>query len=267
MAGTEQAALAQADADLEAGYGDETPTATPEPTPEPVVPEVKPAEQPVDPLKAVLDRLDKFEATSSKLAGHIGGLQRSQNEIHASLAAAKAATSAVDDAPTQAQVKDAVSNPKKWNSLKEEYPEWADATEEFLDSRIATLKAPQAIDPEAIAKIVQEQVAGTTSAMSGEIVKASLEAVFPGWEDERPQIMAWAAKQSDEVKTWVNSPNIRDAAKLLKLYYQPKPAPAAPKDVSTRQQRIEAAVNPRGTGGHAGGGSSALDDMEAGYSG
>lgn len=265
----------QDDAQFESGYSG-TPTETPEAKqPEPKQ-EAKPESQPenkeaTDPLKEFAARMDKFEASQNKLAGHIGGLTRNQDEIRQLLAASKQATETVADAPTHAQVTEAMANPKEWDDLKSEYPEWAAATEKFMDSKLATLK-PQALDPSAIDKIVEERVAKQTAEVRQESINSHLDAIVDGdWEEvvKNEQFGKWLESQSAEVKALAESNKLRDAAKMLRLYQQSKTPvkqadPEPKKDNSARQRRFEAAVNPKGTGGHALGRSD-LDEFEAGY--
>jgi hypothetical protein len=264
----------QDDAQFEAGYSG-VPTETPEPKqPEPkqeakTEPEKQEA---LDPLKEFAARMDKFEASQNKLAGHIGGLTRSQEEIKQLLAASKKATENVADAPTQAQVKEAMASPKEWEELRAEYPEWAAATEKFMDSKLATLKAPPALDPEAIDKRVEERVAKQTAEDRQDTIDTYLDNIVDGdWMEEikKPEFSTWLDKQPEDIKALAASSKLRDAAKMLRMYQKskvPMKQPEPKKDTSTRQKRFEAAVTPKGTGGHAPGRSDE-DEFMAGYNG
>jgi hypothetical protein len=299
--------LAADEAQFESGYSD-VPTETPERTEEPETkPEPKAEEQKADandPLKEVFARLDKYEASQNKLAGHIGGLTRTQDEIKQLLAASKKATETVADAPTDAQVKEAMKSPQEWESLKEDFPQWAIATEKYMDAKLATLKAPQALDPAAIEKMVGERVAGQSAEIKQAIVNDTIDAVFPDmdWQEEvkKPEFDKWIKSDPDwtpeaanlaSIKTALADPNsalsklvkekprsnvtlyvsskVGDVVRLLRKWEQHKDslsqAKTEPKqDTSTRTKRFAAAVAPRGTGGHAPG-RSELDDFEAGY--
>lgn len=260
------------DADFESGYGS-TPTETPAPAAKPDL--VDPPKEPaaaepvaVDPIKDLAARFEKFEKGHTTLAGQFGRLQQSQKEIADQLAAAQAATKNVADAPTQAQVKDASASPAEWEKLKEGYPEWATATEKLLDSRM-----PQAFDAQAFEAKIMQEMQGKTEAMQERIVNAALNAVFPGWakEAQTDAFKAWLAAQPDDIKALGASDEIADAATMLKLYEAsktakpaPAPTPAPKQEPSPREKRLAAAVNPRGTGGHAAG-STDLDEFESGY--
>lgn len=256
------------DAQFTAGY-DNKPTETPAPVkPEPEQAPATPEPESVDPLKELAARFEKLEQGHNKLAGHIGGIQRSQQEIQAALATAQAAAKTTQDAPTQAQVKDAAEDPQEWANLKEQYPEWATATEKLVESR------QQKFDAQAFEAEVDRKLEGKTAAMQQIIIDSSLSALFPGWKKEiqTDGFKAWMESQPDDVKALSQSSDVGDAAQMLKLYDTFKRTPpAAPKanpkpDTSTREKRLAAAVTPRGTGGHSAG-SSELDEFESGYSG
>lgn len=260
---------------FESGYNAQEPAAVPEPAKEP---EAKPAEQKeeksgaIDPVKALFEKVEKLEARTRNAEGHIGGLNHQQKLMQETLqAASKAATKQVDDAPTQAQVKEAMTDPQEWAALKTSYPEWAKATEQIIDAKV---KAQPGFDPAAVDKIVAERVAAETADVRKEMIDSHLDGIVDGdWNAEvkSEKFAKWFEGQSEAIKALGGSKKMTDAAKMLRLYEASKKAPPAPdpakeKEVSARQKRFEAAVNPRGAGGHAVT-SSDLDDFEAGYNG
>lgn len=222
----------------------------------------------VDPMKVILDRLDKYEASHNTLAGHVGGINRNQVEMKALLAAAQAATSKVSDAPTQAQVREAIKDPVEWAALKEEHPHWADATEKMSDAR-------QALSNAALDKKLSEQAAAASEKLRMELVNSHLDAIVDGkWRESTnsPEFAKWIASQPDAIKELGDSLELTDAAKMLRLFSASKlvvPAsiPAPSKELAARQKRIESAVTPRGSGGNSSTLSTDIDYMEAGYSG
>lgn len=259
------------DAQFSAGYDDkptETPAKTkPQEKPEP---EAKAAEvkEPVDPVKELMARFDKIEKSQGTLAGHIGGLQRSQKEIQAVLSTAQAAAKTTENGPSQAEVKEAASDPAEWASLKKEYPEWAAATEALINSRQSNF------DVKAFEAAVDRKIEGKSAEMQERIIDSALGAFFPGWKKEVASdgFKAWFATQPDDVKALANSDDVGDSAQMLKLYDTFKKTPpatakaSAKPDTSAREKRLAAAVTPRGTGGHASS-ASEVDEFEAGYSG
>lgn len=284
MEGNEAADAAQ----FESGYAGTQSTATPTVVKDTVapkdakVPEVKeapkaaPTPEPELTIKDVMARIDKYESSQNKLAGHIGGLQRSQNAINERLAAASAATKNVSDAPTQAQVKEAIQSPKEWEELKSEFPAWAMATEKFMDSKLANLTPAENTKAADIEKMVSERLVGQSAETRKQIVDMALDAVFPGWEDEvrTDGFGKWLESQAEDVKALAQSSRVGDAAKMLRLYEKSKQEPAQaemktpepkPKD-SAREKRFAAAVVPKGNGGNASNNSD-VDEFMAGYNG
>lgn len=274
--GTEEQAAA--DAEFASGY-EGTRTETPA-APEPVVEEVQAAPEPeakveeapaaADPLKDVLARLDKVQSSHDKLAGNYGRLLQNFEQLQTTLAAAKAATGKVADAPSQTEIARAAEDPAEWSSLKKDYPEWANATEKLLEARVPKF------DVEAFEQKIAQEIEGKTAAMQGKIIDAALNTVLPKWREEvkTDAFNTWLASQPDDIQALGASEDVGDAARMLKLYdsfrtapkAEPTPAPtAAPQpDTSARSKRLAAAVSPKGTGGHAPGKSEA-DEFLAGY--
>lgn len=252
------------DAQFSAGY-EGKPTETPAAKPADKQ-DAAPAPAPVDPLAELAARFEKIEKSHSTLAGHIGGLQRSQQEIQAALATANAAARTASSAPSQAEVKQAAADPQEWAALKEQYPEWATATEKLVESRQSNF------DAQAFEAAVDKKLEGQSEVMQQKIIDSALGAFFPGWKKEikSPEFKAWMDAQPDDVKALSQSSDVGDAAQMLKLYDAFKKTPPAaqkstPKaDTSAREKRLAAAVAPKGTGGHADGASDE-DEFEAGY--
>jgi hypothetical protein len=220
-------------------------------------------------LKDVLARFDKFQQSHDKLAGNLGRMQQSYEQLQQQLATAQAATKTVDDAPGKAEMQRAAEDPVKWAALKKEFPDWAEATEELLNSRAP---APT-FDAAAFKAELATEMAGQTRAMQDRIIDASLNAVLPGWKAEvtTPEFNSWMESQPDPIKALRASNDVGDAARMLKLYdaFKSKPAPVTVPDAkkpepSAREKRLAAAVAPKGTGGHAAGRSD-VDEFESGY--
>lgn len=255
--------------EFDAGYADDTtvPTTTPEP-----VKEAEPAqkfaqitEEQYKELLAKTTAIDEIKAENKrqfdKVFGSLGGV----TQVLANL---QEASKRIADKPSNEQIKEAMKSPEKWAALKQDYAEWADATEELVDSRIAGIKQ---ISPDQISEIVNQRLQGQSAEMEQKIVHSVLNAVSPGWtkEVESPAFKEWQSKQPPEIQALANSDDVGDAARMLRLYEKSKeaasaPNPAVQKAAVAREKRISAAVMPRGTGGvHPG--PSASDDFEVGY--
>ena len=260
------------DGDFESGYLGEDAAAKPPTEPavtEAIEPEMK--EEPiqalpvVDPLQEMRDLIEKQNTRIRNTEGHIGGLNHNLRQMQETLTASKAASQQVSDAPTQAMVRDAMSNPKEWEDLKADFPEWSTATEKLMDSRLAQVNRG---NPDEIAKIAND-LNGKVDNSRKESIDAVLDGVLEDWDQEvkKPEFSTWMQSQSESVQALGASDNIRDAAKMLRMYaaHQTK-ASTPPPNVSARQKRIEAAVTPRGSGGFSQSKSDA-DEFEAGYNG
>lgn len=225
-----------------------TPAPAQEPVPAPaaietpVVEEAKP-----DPLAEIATQLkdlqEKFNSRMRNVEGHIGNLNGTQKEMKTLMEASKAAATQVSDAPTQAEMKGAVGT-TEWDELKEQYPEWAKATESLVIANRG-----QSFDAKAFEATIKDQVRGETEAVRREIIDVALDAVFPGWKTEVQSdgFKAWAGAQPDAVKALMQSDQVGDAAKMLKLYDAARQVDPAAQIVEARKQKLAAAVGaPKG---------------------
>lgn len=247
-------------ADLEAGYND-TPTETPDPEVQPVLEEAK-----TDPLADIVARIERFENSQNTLAGHIGGLTRTQKALQQTLEASRAASVSVQAAPTNAEVKAAIENPKEWESLKDDFPEWATATEKYLESRLSGIPSDKGLSPAEIEKAVSEIVDQRVKSALAANASTALEAVYEDWQDDvkTPEFDKWYKSQSQEIQGLAQSSRVKDAKRMLTLFYNSQKPVEKQTEKVTRPNRFTAAVTPRGTGG-ANTGPSAIDEIEAGY--
>lgn len=246
------------DSQLEAGYSD-APAAVPEQVEPPKVDEA---------TKALLERFEKLESRTRNVEGHIGGLNHQQKQLQETLLASSRAAADVSDAPTQTQVREAIANPEEWEALKGDFPEWASATEKFLDARISQIKPGKAIDPEEL-KRVETAFDKKLDEARYEDAMDALDVAFEGWREETqtPKFKEWQQAQDPEIQALADSRRFSDAAKMLRLYEKSKVVTPPPEQryINPRQRRLEAAVNPRGSGGNDVARRTELDDMEAGY--
>lgn len=261
---------------MSSGFTTTKPTETPAPAVEKVeakepAPAVAAPAEAEDPMKVFQDRLDKYQQSYDKLAGTVGRIKQTNEELKAQLAAAQAATKKVDDAPSRSEIAEAAKDPEKWIALKSQYKDWAEATEEVIDARIARAGGDQS----AIDKRVADLVAGETAAVRTEMIDSHLDSIVDGdWRGvvATPEFSTWMEAQSDAVKSLGESSKVTDAAKMLRLFElskRPAPAAAVPvpaPQVSTRTKRLEAAVAPRGSGGH-GAAPNEKDEMSSGFYG
>lgn len=245
-----------------------TPTETPEPekTPEPVAEVVAPkyvqiTEDEFKDLRTKAALAEELKTTSEKsfgtAFGKIGGLERVINELKAQ--------------PNLGEL-----SKDDFSELKDAFPELAEMTVAGLNRALGKLKgAPGAsVDPAKVNDLVQQGIALKLQERELQQQKdavAALDTDHADWREvkAKPEFKAWIEKQPQRVqktyaKTWDADflsdvfTSFKEAAKTAAA-----PTPPAP-PATTRKDRLAAAVNPRGTGGHAPG-PSEDDDFLAGF--
>lgn len=261
------------DADFDAGFGgqeatttpqeltdDPKPEATPEPTPAPAPEYVQITKAEHELFTAALAKIPEIEASMTKqfntAFGGLGGLKQMIQKLQ-----------------TETPVGQTIDlSDEDFEDLKREYPEMADYTIKGLRQVFGKFTGSGGADPAGFDKKFDEKVQTAVADIRQEIVKSSLEAVFPGWEEDvkTPQFDEWVKAQPPEMQARMSSDKLSDAAKMLKAYYAhvaapppPAPTPTSP-PVNTRQRQLAAAVPPRGDGGHPPA-ASEDDDFEQGF--
>ena len=197
-------------------------------------------------VRTKLESVDKLAERVRSMEGNIGGLSEGHRHLKDLLSASQAAAAQVAQAPTQAAVQAAAASPEKWQSLKNDFPEWSEAVESFVDSRIAGV-APQP-DAAIIDRLVDEKLAKIAPSIRREVSEDILDNEFEGWREKvnTQEFMTWLGAQDDAVKKLVNSDKVSDASKLLRLYTTP-PVDPGKAILDARQQTLEAAASlPKG---------------------
>jgi len=220
----------------------------PEPVPEP--------EQPEDPLaglspavRAKLAQIDELAQANAQLLHHVktteGRVAAMQREAEQ---ARQAATQvAPQDAPSQGAIVNAAKNPEKWEQLKQDFPEWAGAMEEYVASKIGGQQPQQQLlTPEQVTQYVQQQVAQTKAEMGRLMEEARIEGKYSDWRDtvNTTEFAQWFAVQSPETRALADSSAAKDAIRMLDLYQTAKSVSAT--DIKQeRGARLAAAATTR----------------------
>lgn len=197
-----------------------------------------------DQFKIVLEKLEKIEARTRNVEGHIGGLKAQQQQLHQAMESAKSA--APGNAPDKGDMAEAVKNPEKWEELKKDFPDWADATEELLKSRLSGVKPVAGLTKEELDQARQADM----QSMRNELVDTTLNLVLPGWKKEvnTDDFKSWMGSQPDDVKALAQSSEIADAARMLRLYDSFKNSAVSERLKTERQQKLaQGAPLPRGS--------------------
>jgi hypothetical protein len=211
-----------------------------------------PPDAPLDPWEGVNPAIKKaFDEMSSRVATLQATEQRLKqaesrigsitNELHA---ARKVADSAVKSAPTAAQIEAAAASDEKWEALKTDFPEWAEAFDGRFDKKLAaSVKELR----EAIKAELKEEVGGNTAENLDlkllSVVKRNWRTTIASkeWKD-------WLVTQPPERQALVNSEKAEDAIDLIDSFEQTQkqPAKTATEIAAERKQRMKQSVLPQG---------------------
>jgi hypothetical protein len=182
-------------------------------------------EQPDDPLaglsltvRAKLAQIDDLAQANAQLLHHVktteGRVAAMQRE------AQQARQAAMQEAPTQTAISSAAKNPEKWEQLKQDFPEWAGAMEEYVTSKIGVPSQQQSLSPEAVAQFVQQEVANTKAEMGRLMEEARIEGKYENWREtiNTTEFAQWFTVQNPQTRALADSPAARDAIKMLDLF-------------------------------------------------
>lgn len=198
-----------------------------------------PAAEPADPfaglpdvVKAKLAQIDELAQANAQLLHHVktaeGRVAAMQREFQQSRAAQTAV--APQDAPSQGQIAKAANNPEKWEQLKQDFPEWAGAMEEYVAAQLGSVKPQgQTLTPEQVAGMVQQQVGAVEQTFARRLEEARIEGKHEHWKDtiNTTEFAQWFTAQPPEVQVLARSTAARDAIRMLDLYEQAKVKPVA----------------------------------------
>ena len=222
---------------------------------EPVAEEAAPSEEPEDPLaslpeavRAKLAQIDELAPANAQLLHHVktaeGRVAAMQREFQQARVAQQQV--APQEAPSQGQIANAAKNPEKWEQLKEDFPEWAGAMEEYVASKLGSVQPQQGFDPQQVAAFVQQQVDQTKAEMRQAIEEARVDGKYENWKDtvNTLEFTQWFTVQSPEIRSLANSDSARDAIRMLDLFHETKKRSAS--DIKQeRGQRLAAAATTR----------------------
>lgn len=141
--------------------------------------------------------------------GRMAAMQQEANQ---------ARQAATQEAPSQTAIVSAAKNPEKWEQLKQDFPEWAGAMEEFVASKIGNQQ--QGLTPQQVAGYVQQQVAQTKAEMGRLMEEARIEGKYENWRDtvNTTEFAQWFTVQSPNTRALADSSTARDAIRMLDMF-------------------------------------------------
>lgn len=223
---------------------------------EPIADDALLDEEPEDPLaglsdvvRAKLAQIDDLATANAQLLHHVktaeGRVAAMQREFQQARVAQQQV--APQEAPSQGQIVNAAKNPEKWEQLKDDFPEWAGAMEEYVASQLGSVRSQgNMLTPEQVAGYVQQQVEQTKSEMRQAIEEARVDGKYENWKDtvNTLEFTQWFTVQSPETRSLANSDSARDAIRMLDMFHETKKRSAS--DIKQeRGQRLAAAATTR----------------------
>lgn len=201
-----------------------------------------------DVVRAKLAQIDDLATANAQLLHHVktaeGRVAAMQREFEQ---ARKAATQAsTQEAPSQGQIATAAKNPEKWDQLKQDFPEWADAMEEYVTSKLGNNQSAPNLTPEQVADFVKQQVDASKVEMGRLLEEARIEGKYENWRDvvNTTEFAQWFTVQNPQTRALADSSSARDALRMLDLFHSTKTRSAA--DIKQeRGQRLAAAATTR----------------------
>jgi len=200
-------------------------------------PDQEPASvEPVDPLaglsdtvRAKLAQIDELAQANAQLLHHVKTTEGRVAAMQRDAELARRAATQVADAPSQKQIVTATANPEKWDQLKEDFPEWAGAMEEYVTAKMAGVSQQSNLTPEQVAGYVQQQVSESRQEMARELEKARIEGKYEDWETtvNTPEFANWFSVQTPETRALAGSPAAKDAIRMLDMFQIAKAKPAS----------------------------------------
>lgn len=198
-------------------------------------------------LKAEIERLSSIAKSVPELTNQLSRNTGRVAALQSELDAAKAVKTA--GGPTDAQINAAAKSTDKWDTLKGDFPEWADATEQLITARIAGINPGSAFDADAIAKVIEDRVQEATASTAKLIEEAKVEGKHPNWLATLADadFHTWKNAQAPEVQSLFSSPKGRDGIRMLDLYEEAKAKPAGAVQAARATKLAAAAGKAPGT--------------------
>jgi len=202
-----------------------------------------------DVVRAKLAQIDQLAEANAQLLHHVktaeGRVAAMQREFQQARVAQQ--NVATQEAPSQGQIVNAAKNPEKWEQLKQDFPEWAGAMEEYVASQLGSVR-PQSnmLTPEQVTGYVQQQVEQTKTEMRQAFEESRIDDKYDNWKGlvNSLEFTQWFTVQPPEIRALADSTSARDAIRMLDMFHDTKKRSAS--DIrQERSQRLSAAATTR----------------------
>jgi hypothetical protein len=195
-------------------------------------------------VRLALGKITQLEQANAQLLHHVKTAEGRVAAIQREFQQGRQAATAVDAAPSQGQMAAAAKNPEKWEQLKQDFPEWAGAMEEYVGSKLSGMQS--GVQAMQVVDYVQQQLAAERETMKTAIEEARVEGRYENWREtvNTPDFAQWFAIQPTEVRALADSSAARDAIKMLDMFHSLKAKPAT-EIKQERGARLAAAATTR----------------------
>jgi len=195
-------------------------------------------------VRLALGKITQLEQANAQLLHHVKTAEGRVAAIQREFQQGRQVATSVDTAPSQGQMAAAAKNPEKWEQLKQDFPEWAGAMEEYVGSKLNGMQS--GVQATQVMEYVQQQLAVERENMKTALEEARVEGRYENWRDtvNTPEFAQWFAIQSNEVKALADSSAARDAIKMLDMFHKLN-AKSAPEIKQERGARLAAAATTR----------------------
>lgn len=219
--------------DLEDPALSQGPEPEPEPEPEPV-------------------QADPFQGLPPELLAKIDDLQKANEDLKNHVRAAEGRVAAwqrereeqkrLSAAPTQTDIAKATANPEKWDQLKQDFPEWAEAMEEYVGFKVG--QPSQGVSEDQLNKLIEERTEKIRAEALEAIEYAKLETKHGDWREtiNSDDFVKWVGSQPVDVYNLIDSPKAADAVKVIDLFKQSR-APATTTTVAEIKNQRKATLS------------------------
>lgn len=195
---------------------------------------------------------ERYDSQLRNLAGHIGGINsKLSNLMDARNTAQESGVEKADEAPTDRQIGEAFKSGEKLEALREDFPEWAEAIEESMNSVLSRVKVPSSSGGEKSFEELRAELNSARQQIESFESTIPLYVRHPTWRQDvnEPGYRNWLAVQPPETQAKHFSDNVEDAIALLdqyKAFREQASEPNTPAENPGRQtnRRLESAVTP-----------------------
>lgn len=192
-------------------------------------------------LKEILGKIGNIQDVVGQLTQRVssadGRVAAMQREIQAS----KTVAQYVPNAPNQQAIKAASKSLDKWNQLREEFPDWSSAIEEYVTSA-----APVAPDMSRFQNDVANAISELKNQVTMGLEEAKVVGAYRDWRKEvnTPRFEGWWKQQPAEFQQLASSPRGEDTIQVLDKYFTD--VRNSTRDVKQeRQTKLQAAATTR----------------------